>query len=174
MVKHTKYPSPTWQKVGLIAASLLIVMASSAVQAVAEDFGVGTDVSSSVVYAHRNKSPGNFSIMADVGMTFSTAPENDNKKPPGEFGLGAEVEIEVERAEDPPTTMDNNPEKFGVGAEVDAEVERNGAQPVATPWIIYIIPIVISIATVLLLWRKFKTRRVTATNCAQKGGEKLG
>lgn len=128
MDKHTESPSPTWQKVGLMTAFLLIIIASSAAQALAEGFGVG-----------------------------------------------AEVEVEVERAEEPPTTMDNNPEEFGVGAEVDVEVERNGARPVATPWIIYIIPIVISIAAFLLLMRKFKTRRATATKgCVLNGGEMLG
>ncbi|NVM22259.1 MAG: hypothetical protein HWN68_10830 [Desulfobacterales bacterium] len=173
MTKHTKHPSPTWRKLGLMVAFLLIIMASSAVQALAgENFGVGADVSSSVVYAHRNKGAGNFSLIADVGMTFSTAPENENKKPPREFGLGAEVEVEVERAEEPPITMDNNPEEFGVGAEVEIDVERSGSQPAAAPWIICVI--LISIPIVALLMRKYKKRRVTATICAQKGGEMLG
>lgn len=101
----TKYPSPTWRKIGLMAAFLLIVMASSAVPALADE----------------------------------------------NFGVGAEVEIEVERA--------------------------TQQQPVikADPFLpLYIIMSFMLGVVVALLFASFKMRRVTATTGVQKGGEKLG
>ncbi len=101
----TKHPCPTWRKSGLMAAFLLIVMASGAVPALADE----------------------------------------------DFGVGAEVEIEVERA--------------------------TQQQPVikTDPYLpLYIIMSFMLGILVTLLFVRFKMRRVTATTGALQGGEKLG
>ena len=103
MIKHTKSPRPTWRKIGLMAVFLLIVMASSAAQALAEE----------------------------------------------NFGLGADVEVEVERVT---STV--------IGGD---------------PYLpIYIIISLALIFLVALLLVKFRTRRLTATTGAPHGGEMLG
>lgn len=101
----TKHPCPTWRKLGLMVVFLLIVMASSAVPALAD-------------------------------------------------------------------------ENFGVGAEVEIEVEREGQQqPVIKmdPYLpLYIIISFMLGVVVALLFASFKMRRATATTGALHGGEKLG
>lgn len=105
MIKYTKSPSPTWRKSGLMAAFLLIVMASGAAQALAEE----------------------------------------------NFGLGADVEIEVERA---------TQQQIAIGTD---------------PYLpLYIIMSFMLGIIITLLFVRLKMRRVTATTGAPHGGEKLG
>lgn len=69
-------------------------------------------------------------------------------------------------------------ENFGLGAEVEIEVERaTQQQPVikTDPFLpLYLIISFMLGIVVALLFAAFKMRRVTATNCAQKGGETFG
>lgn len=81
MVKHTKSPRPSWLKIGLIASFLLIVMASSAAQAFAEDFGVGAEVEVEVEVDRTQHNP-----IIDIDP-----PDNN----PSEFGVGAEPPIDL-------------------------------------------------------------------------------
>ena len=98
-----KTPCPTWRKMGLTTAFLLIIMASGAIPALAD-------------------------------------------------------------------------ENFGVGADVEAEVERATQQPTATePEPLYMIVIGFMVGILItLLFAGFLRRRRTATTSALSGGEKLG
>lgn len=110
MAKYTKSPRPTWQKVGLTVAFLLIAMASSAAQALAEE----------------------------------------------NFGLGADVEIKVERATQQPTTI----------------------EPAPYNWLGFLVSFTFGCAITFILMkyckRDIKIKEITATTGAPHGGEKLG
>jgi len=101
----TKPPSPTWRKLGLMVVFLLVIMASSAIPALADE----------------------------------------------NFGIGADVEIEVEKAMQ---------QQIAIGTD---------------PYLpLYIIMSFMLGIIITLLFVRFKMRRVTATTGALHGGEKLG